>query len=215
MSTRARQDNLFATMALGVNDRIRHAEEKAAGHGSAAPAALVALHEFLSGASIDQLGHVVGLTPSGAVRLVDKLCEAGLTNRGPGSDGRSRAVKLTRRGSDAARRVLEARRTASEAVLAGLSPTERENLMRLLERLLQELTTARVGERASSSTPPGGWLCRLCDFSACRRDEGTCPVASLTGRTAGRQPRKTAVKTGQDAGTPPTGQCTNWRSSLS
>jgi MarR family transcriptional repressor of emrRAB len=42
---------------------------------TAAPAALVALHEFLCGASIDQLRQVVGLTPSGAVRLIDKLSD--------------------------------------------------------------------------------------------------------------------------------------------
>ena len=72
-STGARQANLLATLAMGLNDRIRDAEETAAGHGSAAPAALVALHEFLGGASIDRLRQVVGLTPSGAVRLIDKL----------------------------------------------------------------------------------------------------------------------------------------------
>lgn len=177
-STRARQDNLLATLALGINDRIRDAEEKAAGHGSAAPAALVTLHEFLGGASIDQLGQAVGLTPSGAVRLVDKLCEAGLTKRGPGSDGRSRAVTLTRRGSGTAQRILDARRTASETLLEGLSAAERENLMPLLERLLQELTMARLDERVSANTALGGWLCRLCDFSACRRDDGACPVAN-------------------------------------
>jgi DNA-binding MarR family transcriptional regulator len=186
LSTRARQDNLLATLALGINDRIRDAQEAAAGHGSAAPAALVALHEFLGGASIDQLRQVVGLTPSGAVRLIDKLCEAGLTKRGPGSDGRSRSVTLTRRGSHTARQIMEARRTVSETLLGGLSSAERENLMPLLERLLQELTAARLGERSGSAPPPGGWLCRLCDFSACGRDVGDCPVASLAEQTADR-----------------------------
>ncbi len=177
-STGARQANLLATLAMGLNDRIRDAEEAAAGHGSAAPAALVALHEFLGGASIDRLRQVVGLTPSGAVRLIDKLSESGLVERGPGPDGRSRAVRLTRRGHVAARRALAARRAATETLLAGLSTTERESLTPLLERLLRTLTAARLGERASSKTPPGGWLCRLCDFSACGRDEGACPVAS-------------------------------------
>ena len=97
-STGARQANLLATLAVGLNDRIRDAEETAAGHGSAAPAALVALHEFLGGASIDQLRQVVGLTPSGAVRLIDKLSESGLVKRGPGPDGRSRAVQFAAAG---------------------------------------------------------------------------------------------------------------------
>jgi DNA-binding MarR family transcriptional regulator len=141
---------------------------------------LVALHEFLGGASIDQLRQVVGLTPSGAVRLIDKLSEAGLVKRGPGRDRRSVAVTLTRRGTETARRVLAARRGASETLLAGISNDEREKLTPLLERLLQELTAARLGERARAKSPQGGWLCRLCDFSACGRNEGACPVANLT-----------------------------------
>lgn len=188
-STDPRQANLLAVLALGIGDRIRHAEEGAAGHGAAAPAALVALHEFLNGASIDELRQVVGLTPSGAVRLVDKLSEAGLVTRGPGRDGRSVAVALTRRGTAVASRVLAARRHAGEAVLAALSAHERESLTPLLERLLHELTAARLAERERGASPVGGWLCRLCDFSACRRAEGACPVAS-TARPVAVPPRR-------------------------
>ena len=183
-STETRQANLLAVLALGINDRVRRAEEAAAGHGSAAPAALVALHEFLDGASIDQVRQVIGLTPSGAVRLIDKLSEAGLVRRGPGRDGRSVAVTLTRRGGDAARRILAARRRASETLLAGLSSDEQEKLAPLMERLLQQLTTARLDERRRAKTPTGGWLCRLCDFSACRREVGDCPVAEAAQSTS-------------------------------
>ena len=179
-STDLRQGQLLAVLSLGISDRIRHAENTAAGHGAAAPAALVALHEFLGGATMDQLRQVVGLTPSGAVRLVDKLAEAGLVRRGPGPDGRSLAVTLTRRGTAAAERVLTARRQAAETVLAGLGPDELEALTPLLERLLQELTWARLAERGSGRIPRGGWLCRLCDFAACHRLEGGCPVGQVT-----------------------------------
>jgi MarR family transcriptional repressor of emrRAB len=183
-STETRQANLLAVLALGVSDRVRQAEEEVAGHGSAAPAALVALHEFLGGATIDQLRQVVGLTASGAVRLVDKLAEAGLVRRGPGRDGRSVAVSLTRRGDQAARRILTGRRRAAETVLAGLSSEEQEMLTPLLERLLQQLTAVRLAERERAKTPAGGWLCRLCDFSACRRDVGECPVANVAQTTS-------------------------------
>jgi len=176
---------LLAVCALGINDRVRQAEAAATGHGSAAPAALVALHEFLDGASIDQLRQVVGLTPSGAVRLIDKLSEADLVRRGPGRNGRSVAVTLTRRGHEAARRILASRRRASETVLAGLSLDDREILTALLERLLQQLTAQRLAEREEAKTPAGGWLCRLCDFSACRRDVGECPVANAARPTSG------------------------------
>lgn len=179
-STDLRPGQLLAVLALGINDRIRHAENMAAGHGAAAPAALVALHEFLGGATMDQLRQVVGLTPSGAVRLVDKLAQAGLMRRGPGPDGRSVAVTLTRRGTAAAERVLTARRKAAETVLAGLGPDELESLTPLLERLLQELTRSRLAERGSGRIPAGGWLCRLCDFTACHRREGGCPVGQVS-----------------------------------
>jgi len=184
-STDTRQANLLVVLALGVSDRVRQAEEEAAGHKSAAPAALVALHEFLGGSSIDQLRQVVGLTASGAVRLVDKLAEAGLVRRGPGADGRSVAVTLTQRGNEAARRILTARRRSAETVLAGLSSDERDELTPLLERLLEQLTAARLAEREGARTPAGGWLCRLCDFSACRRKMGACPVANAAQPTAG------------------------------
>lgn len=183
-STALRDANLLAVLALGISDRVRQAEEAAAGYGSAAPAALVALHEFLGGALIDQLRQVVGLTPSGAVRLVDKLAEAGLVRRGPGPDGRSVALTLTRRGNEAARRILTGRRRASETVLAGLSSDEREALTPLLERLLGQLTAVRLAERERAKTPAGGWLCRLCDFSACRRELGECPVANAARPTS-------------------------------
>ena len=188
-STESRQANLLAVVALGISDRVRQAEEEAAGHGSAAPAALVALHEFLGGASIDQLRQVVGLTPSGAVRLIDKLSGAGLVRRGPGRDGRSVAVTLTQRGEEAARRILASRRRAIETLLAGLSSDEQETLTPLLERLLQQLTAARLAEREEAKTPAGGWLCRLCDFSACRRDVGECPVANAAQPTSGKPGR--------------------------
>jgi DNA-binding MarR family transcriptional regulator len=183
-STRTRQANLLAVLGLGINDRVRQAEEAAAGHGSAAPAALVALHEFLGGASMDQLRQVVGLTPSGAVRLIDKLAEASLVRRGPGPDGRSVALTLTRWGDEAARRILAGRRRACETILAGLSSGEREALTPLLERLLGQLTAVRLAEREEAKAPAGGWLCRLCDFSACRRDVGECPVANAARPTS-------------------------------
>ncbi len=189
-STKARQANLLAVLALGVRDRARRAEETAAGHGSAAPAALVALHEFLGGASIDQLRQVVGLTPSGAVRLIDKLSVIGLVQRSPGRDGRTVAVTLTPRGHEAARRVLAARHAATETLLDKLNTAEREMLTPLLERLLRELTAARLGERASAQSPPGGWLCRLCDFSGCGRDEGACPVAAFVQRAPDNDPKQ-------------------------
>jgi hypothetical protein len=48
--------------------------------GPSAPTALVALHEFVDGLSMTQLGSLLGLTHSGTVRLVDGLIAAGVVS---------------------------------------------------------------------------------------------------------------------------------------
>ena len=52
--------------------------------GPSAPAALNALEGYLGGEPIDTLRQVLGLTHSGAVRLVDRLVAEGLAERRPG-----------------------------------------------------------------------------------------------------------------------------------
>ncbi len=134
-----------------------------------ADAALSALHHFLDGPSLDRLRQVLGLTPSGAVRLVDRLVAAGLVTRGPGADGRSRSVALTPAGRAAAERVTAARSAALTDLLGELSPAERETLHDLLGRLMAGVVRGKDG---------GAWLCRLCDVTACGRAEGRCPTAN-------------------------------------
>jgi hypothetical protein len=56
-----------------VADRVTAAAAVAAGRGGQAPAALVALHEFAGGGTIDQLRQVLGISHSTAVRLIDSL----------------------------------------------------------------------------------------------------------------------------------------------
>ena len=97
-------------------DRMREATESAASHGAAGPAALTALDEFLGGRSMDDLRRVLGLTHSGAVRLVDRLAADGCVERRAGADGRSVALVLTAKGRRVARRVRAARAEALESV---------------------------------------------------------------------------------------------------
>jgi DNA-binding MarR family transcriptional regulator len=165
--TSARQANLLAALSLAVTDRVTASAEDAAALGSAAPAALVALEQYLDGSSLDALRGVVGLTASGTVRLVDRLVAAGLVQRRPGADGRSRAVHLTSPGRRAARRVRDERAGAAGGALQVLTPAERATLERLHEKLLAGLTT---------DTASAGRLCRLCDAAACGHLEGRCPV---------------------------------------
>ena len=89
--------------------------------GPSAPAALAALEGYLGGEPIDALRTVLGLTHSGAVRLVDRLAGAGLAERRAGRDGRCVAVALTPAGERAARALREAREAALEDALAVLS----------------------------------------------------------------------------------------------
>lgn len=177
-SIEARQLNLLATLATALSDRIRNATESATGHTQAAPAALNALHEFLGGASIDDLRRVVALSPSGAVRLVDRLEADGYVQRSRGTDGRSVSLRLTHSGRAAARRVQGSRSAALQGILDGLSIEDRASLTRLIEKLLPMVVSERAAARERGNEPSGGWLCRLCDFDACGRDQGECPVAN-------------------------------------
>ncbi len=174
----AREANMLGALALAVVDSVREATETAAGHTAAGPAALVALDEFLGGRSMDDLRRALGLTPSGAVRLIDRLTADGCVERRPGANGRSVALTLTPRGRRVARRVKAARAEALDAVLGDLTTPERVALGRVIDKLLRTLTASRLAARREAAGPVGGWLCRLCDFEACGREHGDCPAQS-------------------------------------
>jgi DNA-binding MarR family transcriptional regulator len=177
-SGEGRLANLVGAWALAVADRLEAATSAAAGRGGQAPAALVALHEFAGGGTIDELSEVLGLTHSAAVRLVDVLVADGYVARRPAArDRRAVSIVLTASGRTAAQRVSRARAQAVEATLDGLTDAQRRSLTTLAERLTGDLTALRLDERRSGATPSGGWLCRLCDFETCGRPEGRCPAA--------------------------------------
>jgi DNA-binding MarR family transcriptional regulator len=160
--------NLLGALAMLIADQTTGAVAEIAGSSSAA-SALSALAQFLDRPTIDDLHRVLGLTPSGAVRLVDRLVEAGLVARGPGDDGRSRSVRLTPAGRRAAARVASARAAVLKASLNDLTATERRGLHRLLGRVAAGLVWRKEG---------GAWICRMCDLRSCGREEGRCPVAN-------------------------------------
>ena len=107
----AHEVNAFGALAVEVADRVQKAGNP---HGASVPAALAALHGLAAGQSIDSLARVVGLSHSGAVRLVDRLSETGFAERRMGADGRAVALQLTPEGRRAARRVLAQREAAIE-----------------------------------------------------------------------------------------------------
>jgi DNA-binding MarR family transcriptional regulator len=166
VSEPGRDENLLGALALAVADRLGAEVEEAAEHGAAAPAALVAVASWLRGGSVDQLRAVVGLSHSGAVRLVDRLQAAGLVERHAASDGRAVALVPTPTGEAVAARVAARRRAAMGDLLAALSEQERSLLTPLLERLL-------AGVVAAGAAP--GRICRLCEVDVCGHPD-RCPV---------------------------------------
>jgi DNA-binding MarR family transcriptional regulator len=175
--------NLIGAWALAVADRVEAATIAEVGRGGQAPAALVALHEFADGQTIEDLRQVLGLTHSAAVRLVDGLESDGHAARGwSAGDRRAVSVALTASGRVAARRILRARAEAVDAALDGLTDAQRRSLTTLAERLTGDMAALRLEERRRGAPPAGGWLCRMCDFVACGRAEGRCPAAATPGR---------------------------------
>ncbi len=175
--TSARQANLLGTLALAVTGRVEGALAAVSPAGPSAPAALSALEGYLGGEPIDALAHVLGLSHSGAVRVVDRLAADGLAERRRGADGRSVAVTLTAAGCSAAAEIRTARESALAEVLAALDPGERRALTELNEKLLAGLTSDRASARR---------ICRLCDSVACGHERGTCPVTTAVRARAGR-----------------------------
>jgi DNA-binding MarR family transcriptional regulator len=161
--------NVLGALALAVADQTADAISGSSGHAASDAAALSALLQFLDRPSVDLLRRVLGLTPSGTVRLVDRLERQGLVARGPGDDGRTSALELTAAGRRAARRVADERSRVLRESLSALTADEVAEFDRLVGKVL-------VGRmRGLGATR---WLCRMCDLDACGRAEGRCPLAT-------------------------------------
>jgi MarR family transcriptional repressor of emrRAB len=114
--------------------------------------------------TVEELREPLGLSQPGAARLVQRLVDAGLVERGgPGGRGglRLTPTEAGRREIDA---FLESRRAALLELLEPLSPAERETLSGLLDRMLAARSHGLAGAKR---------LCRLCERRVCAR----CPVA--------------------------------------
>jgi DNA-binding MarR family transcriptional regulator len=173
-SANPRLDNLLASLTLNLAEEGQQALERASGLAGSAAAALLALEQFLGGAHVGRLADVLGLTHSGAVRLVTQLERDGLAERHEGADRRRVEVRLTTKG----RRRARAARTARDEVIAGatsgLTTDEGQILESLLDKLVSAQVVGRVERRRAGQS--GAWWCRTCDFAACGRHEGRCPA---------------------------------------
>ena len=157
---------LFRVCALSVAvfDRVNAATAAEVGLGGAAAAALLCVDQE-PGMTIDQLATLVGVSGSGAVRLVDRLDGSGLVERRAGTDGRTRHLYVTTPGRRAARRTFQRRNEMLDAILTPLDDNDRRDLQRVTDKMLAGI---------EDDTPQVAHLCRLCDLGDC--PEGTCPV---------------------------------------
>src|SRR6185369_7229440 len=120
--------------------------------------------------SIDELRRVLGLTSSGAVRLVDGLESDELVTRRRGRDGRVSLVALTAKGRRAANAVVAARAAVLAGALAPLSDAERAVLDPIVDTVLIGLVPA---------SQPAPAMCRLCATEVCGAERGRpCPITT-------------------------------------
>lgn len=87
-----------------------------------------------------------GLEQSSLSRLVDGLVRRGLVELCPGADRRVRIASITDRGRDLLQATPGASELGGEIMVDGLSPGERQELIRLLRRCSDNLTE-RDGSR--------------------------------------------------------------------
>jgi MarR family transcriptional repressor of emrRAB len=172
----ARLSNLLASLTLNLAEEGAAAMETAAGVKGAAAPALLALEEFLGSAHVGRLADVLGLTHSGAVRLVDQLERGGLVRRRPGVDRRRVEIALTPTGRRRAARARRARDQVIDATIADLDADQVAALETLVDQLVRSRVATRMERRRAGGT--AAWWCRTCDFSACGRETGRCPARS-------------------------------------
>jgi MarR family transcriptional regulator, negative regulator of the multidrug operon emrRAB len=162
---RSKTLNMLGALALTLADRIAARAQDVSGLHNSAASALVVINNH-PGEHIDVIRRTLRLTPSGAVRLVDGLVEAGfIERRRSDRDARAIALWATPNGERTASQIVAARAKLLEPVLANTSETDINALTTLLESALAGLTDSR--DQALS-------ICRFCAEGECR--PLGCPV---------------------------------------
>ncbi len=159
--------NLLGTVATAIATGIEQSIGELGGHSLTHESALVTISQHPN-ESIDALSKILGLTHSGAVRLINTLEKEELVNRiRSKKDARAVVLKVTDKGGERAKSVLQAREQATKQVLAGLSMEQIQLLEPILESALLGVTHNQKEARR---------ICRLCNEKVCR-PQG-CPVES-------------------------------------
>lgn len=161
---RAFAANVLGTLSQTITDRVTLGVEEAAGRGAAAPAALVTLLWYPD-RPIAFLAARLRITHPGAVQLSERLERAGLVERIPGEDGRTRLLALTPEGEDRALEVLAVRRHVLERAISALDDEQVQSLLLAADAMLDALADTLLTSE---------FMCRLCDELAC--PDARCPV---------------------------------------
>ncbi len=175
---RSRAGNLLGALAVALTDGLGGSLDRASGHSGETASALRSMSTFLGGTTVSTLAGVLDLTPSGAVRLVDRLAVEGLVRRQRGVDGRERRVLLTPAGRRMAHRV---------------GATRHAYLRRLVDQLPAgdllpfEATVARLLGGLGKRDPGAARACRLCDTAVCE-STGPCPLRAAAARGSADAP---------------------------
>lgn len=157
--------NLLGTFATAVATAIEREVSQVSELGMNGATALVTVRNHPDD-SIETLSHVLKLTHSGAVRLVNRLESEGLVARiRSDKDARAVSMRLTTSGYQQAEAILAARSHVTQTTLGLLDDEQRALLVPVLEGALAALTESKTGARR---------ICRLCDEHACRPNG--CPV---------------------------------------
>lgn len=135
---------------------------------------------YFPGVTVGELGEVLGLTGSGAVRLIDRLERDGLVIR-QAREGRSVAVRLSARGRRLAADLQRRRLAVIEGLLSSLTADERGQFAGMLGKVLRD---ARLGVGQARR------VCRFCDHRRC--DGEACPVGSSLREQGQPAPRAAA-----------------------
>ena len=104
---------------------------------------LMYLHQHGGQAPQRELTEFLRAKPSTVNGILDRMEEKGLVRRSViGEDARRRLITLTDKGREQQSRFTESFLANEEAMVRGFSPAERETLLELLERIVENLQEA-------------------------------------------------------------------------
>lgn len=99
----------------------------------------VIAHAGAQGIRAAELADALRVSPRSATEVVDSLAERGLADRAPDpTDRRAKVISLTAKGADLHEQISESRRHRDDSLFDGLGSAERDELARLLRKVLED-----------------------------------------------------------------------------